>query len=105
MSQLEEDVATIQKEKDLIKENFSVAEEQIKKKDAKVASMKMSIEETQQEARQLQLDIVSSPDRMFNEIQRTDAELVECEEAIEDYKLALHFFNNCLINKLQKPSA
>jgi chromosome segregation ATPase len=86
VNQLQTELANYQKQKEQIKDNVANADDQIKKKQEKIESLESSIAEAIEECRQLDLDIVSSPDKMFAEIQKTERELTDCEEQIDHFK-------------------
>uniref|UniRef100_A0AC35G3U5 Kinetochore protein Nuf2 N-terminal domain-containing protein n=1 Tax=Panagrolaimus sp. PS1159 TaxID=55785 RepID=A0AC35G3U5_9BILA len=86
VSQLEAKLQANQKEKDDIKEKVATIEKQMEQKKEKTETLDAAIDEANEECRQLDLDIISSPDKIFNEIKQTEELIAKSEEKINDFK-------------------
>uniref|UniRef100_A0A914QG52 Kinetochore protein Nuf2 N-terminal domain-containing protein n=1 Tax=Panagrolaimus davidi TaxID=227884 RepID=A0A914QG52_9BILA len=86
VSQLEAKLQANQKEKDDIKEKVATIEKQMEQKKEKTETLDAAIAEANEECRQLDFDIISSPDKIFNEIKQTEELIAKSEEKINDFK-------------------
>ena len=75
-----------QLKKDEIKKNAQMKESEIVQMESRLESLTNNFEDACLVAKQLASEVVTSPEKMNSDIQRTEREVAQIEEAIADYK-------------------